>query len=294
MGGTPYQFTDGDLDSALRRRQFEICLQPQFALTTGAITACEAMVRWRHPVLGVLPPGVFLSYVQTRRRMGDLTRAVMEQAMSAAAVWREAGKDWELSFNICASDLLDRDFSMTGRVLADKHRIEPHWVTIEIAEAELIAAGPRAREGLERLREAGFRTALDAKGVAPPQEHSLIASGLFTQFKMGGPPLLRIAAATAMDGGGVAGTRVREAHALDLVCVAVGVESPIISSALLALGFDRGQGAAYQRPMELADLMKAYDAVDPGAELAVLRGRGAPERRRWTSRGFGRARSAAS
>ncbi|HBK90897.1 MAG TPA: hypothetical protein DDZ68_04410, partial [Parvularcula sp.] len=77
-----------DIDNALRNKDFEVLFQPIFDLGNGALARVETFIRWRHPTLGVLPPGAFISFFETQGRMSELTRYVLSEALTAYTSWR--------------------------------------------------------------------------------------------------------------------------------------------------------------------------------------------------------------
>jgi EAL domain-containing protein (putative c-di-GMP-specific phosphodiesterase class I) len=77
MGAQAVRLSNVDIDNALKNKDFEVLFQPIFDLGNGALARVETFVRWRHPTLGVLPPGAFISFFESQGRMSELTRYVL-------------------------------------------------------------------------------------------------------------------------------------------------------------------------------------------------------------------------
>ena len=88
MGAQAVRLSNVDIDNALKNKEFEVLFQPIFDLGNGALARVETFVRWRHPSLGVLPPGAFISFFETQGRMSELSRYVLAGALDAYSEWR--------------------------------------------------------------------------------------------------------------------------------------------------------------------------------------------------------------
>ena len=83
MGAQAVRLSNVDINNALENKDFEVLFQPIFDLGNGALACMETFVRWRHPSLGVLPPGAFISFFESQGRMGELTRYVLDNAIES-------------------------------------------------------------------------------------------------------------------------------------------------------------------------------------------------------------------
>jgi len=264
MSNIEQAFNEDDIERALEERQFELWFQPQYDLRTRGIVACEGMIRWRHPSLGLLPPGLFLDAVRAYERMPELTRCVVTLGGKAMARWREAGHAWRLNLNIAASDLVEPSFALLAEAELDQAGMPPGAVTFEVGEREFSDAGDAALRGADNLRRANFGLALESRGSRLLDE-ALMASGVFTEFKLSGPTLLRMGAVQRASGGGLVGARLREAKAGGLPAIAVGAENEMVLAALGKMGFDRAQGHALAPAAPLRDILARVPAPDADA-----------------------------
>lgn len=256
MSDTFHSVTEQDLDRAFRDDQFELWFQPQYDLANRDISALEGMIRWRHPTLGLLPPGLFLGALREAGRMGDLTRTVVRIGGEAKARWKREGHDWGLNLNISAHDLVEPSFALLAEAELDSVEATPDGVTFEVPEKELAELGKDALRGASHALRAGFGIAIEARG-ARVLDGNLIAGGPFTEFKLTGPTLLRMGAVQVRAGGGMVGDRVRDARDGGLPATAVGAESEDVLVALETLGFQNVQGNALFPASPLRDILNA-------------------------------------
>lgn len=247
-------FTASDIEHALDDRQFELWFQPQYDLQSRTIAACEGMARWRHPVLGLLPPGLFLGAVRHHGLMPEFTRCVVALGGKAQARWNSEGHYWRLNLNIAASDLSEPSFALLAEAELDAVGMVPDKVTFEVPENDFHKGGKVALRGAENLRRANFGLAVEARGAAVMPD-GLIAGGPFTEFKLSGPTLLRMGAVQLRTGGGLVGARLRAAQSGGLPAVAVGAENEMVLKALGEMGFEQAQGHALAPAAPLRDIL---------------------------------------
>ena len=252
-----FRFSPGELEAAFQNDEFQLVFQPIADLNTLAITGAEAFVRWHHPKLGVLPPGLFLDFVESEQRAGDLTQYVLAKGIMAAAKWRLAGRNWSLSINVSPADLMDEEFSAFARELARAHNLPCGAIVIEAPERALGDDAETILATLDDLRAAGFRVALDGGGLVPV-DLSRYQPVPFTSIKAGGQSMLRLAERLGLAGTGAISARLRFARAEGLEAVAVGAESEGTLARLKACGFTAAQGIWIQRPLPFEELM-AWD-----------------------------------
>ncbi|MEQ8950770.1 EAL domain-containing protein, partial [Parvibaculum sp.] len=107
MYSSSFRLTNRDIDLAFEADRLFLVCQPKLCLATGGTLGAEAYIRWNHPDYGLLPPGLFLSFIERRERSGELTRFVARAAAETLVRWRGAGLDWPLSINLGAPDLAD-------------------------------------------------------------------------------------------------------------------------------------------------------------------------------------------
>ena len=256
----------GELRQALDRRELVVYYQPQFDLAEGRLRGAEALVRWRHPSLGLLEPEQFLAAIEHAGLTRRLTRYVLEESLCQLRAWRRAGIDIGLAVNVSERDLADPGFpdELVG-VLAE-HAIEPSALELEVTEDILILDSVRSGRRLERIVATGVRIAIDDFGIG----YSSLG-----QLKTVPAQTLKIdrsfVAGMATDSRDAAIVRsmIALAHDLGLEVVAEGVETAEHAARLRAAGCDVGQGYHLGLPVPSQDV--AVEAARLLAPVVPLR-----------------------
>lgn len=154
-----------ELGTAIRENQLILHYQPRISLANNSCFGCEALVRWQHPQLGLVPPGEFIPVAE----MSDLIQAlglwVLETALKQIKVWQSKGLNLVVSINLSTRNLMDYTFpSHIERMLA-QYQVPPHLLEIEITESTLIGDPERALHVINRIHNIGVRFAIDDFGT---------------------------------------------------------------------------------------------------------------------------------
>jgi diguanylate cyclase (GGDEF)-like protein len=250
------------LPAALERGEFTVEYQPMLRLSNRAVRGVEALVRWRHPVRGVLGPDHFVELAEETGLIVPLGRWVLEQACRQARRWDGCGPTAPfVSVNLAVHQTRDPGLvEDVARVLAETG-LPPARLQLEITESALVGPGDGPLATLQALRDLGVRIAIDDFGTGwanyahlrtlPVCDIKLAATFLHGLRSPDAPnPVDRQ----------VVGGLVALAHALDLTVTAEGVETAIQALRLHELGCDVGQGYHLGRPCppdQLVDLLAA-------------------------------------
>ena len=160
------QSVENGLRLALERKAFVLHYQPKFDLQTGAITAVEALVRWRHPVRGVLLPSEFISVAEESGLIVPLGKWVLQEACRQAKAWQEAGlKGIRMAVNVSAVELRAKDFVQGVRAILHETGCDPSCIELELTETFLLQDSNSTAMVLETLKSLGVRFALDDFGT---------------------------------------------------------------------------------------------------------------------------------
>jgi EAL domain-containing protein (putative c-di-GMP-specific phosphodiesterase class I) len=240
MGAQAVRLSNVDIDNALKNKDFEVLFQPVFDLGNGALARVETFVRWRHPKLGMLPPGAFISFFESQGRMSELTRYVLASALKSYMDWRGP---WPpgLSVNLALSDLSDDAFTSHFTKLLRDHDFPADLVTLECPMPPVDMPLETAQAHFQRLGETGARLAIEVRGRANELLRSLDPFP-FDEIKTGGSAILRFARTVRGPGLSAIADLLDVANNANAAITAVGVEDQASLAALRGLGFTAAQG----------------------------------------------------
>jgi diguanylate cyclase (GGDEF)-like protein len=234
------------LRQALANNELWVEFQPKILLGTGEAAGFEALVRWRHPELGLVSPAEFVPLAEASGLISALTSTVLRLSLDACRRWHDLGRPLGVAVNISARSLDDP--VLVGQVAAmlTASGVEPRWLTLEITESSVMENAARSIDVLLQLRSLGVRLSIDDFGTGYSSLHQLR-----------GLPVHEVkidkAFVDAVDGDGADRAVVRAvvelAESLGLTTVAEGVEHAAQAYALDALGVGQVQGYFYGRPM---------------------------------------------
>ncbi len=259
MSDRMFRLAPSDIDQAYQRNEFRVVFQPKVDLATQQVTGAETFVRWQHPTYGLLPPGLFLEFVEAQGRMNELTGFVFHESLKAAKRWRTMGREWAVSINVGQRDLLSQDFVEGLAALIAEYGLKPEHVIIEVPERALAQDAAALAPILRAVRETGVQVALDGGGIVPVDLNQFSPMP-FTAIKVGGTATIRLAQRLGLKGAGAIAARLRFARQYGLEAVAVGAEDEAMMRGLDYVGFTAVQGIWVQKPMPLEDLL-AWDGT---------------------------------
>nr|WP_244962657.1 EAL domain-containing protein [Cryobacterium roopkundense] len=251
--------TDGDermrtlaeLREGLENDQFVVHYQPKIDLDTNDVRGVEALVRWNHPLRGLVYPDDFIPLVEQAGLMKTLTGIVLEKALDQTKVWHAQGRPLTVAVNISASSLIDLELPDRILGLLTDRGLSPSVLMLEITEDFLMADRDRARAILVRLRAMGTRIAVDDFGSGY-SSLSYLRDLPIDELKLDKSFIMSMsgnARATAL----VAST-IDLAHSLGLRMVAEGVESGGDYAYLASRGCDVAQGLYVSGPVAAEEL----------------------------------------
>ncbi|GIJ06822.1 putative bifunctional diguanylate cyclase/phosphodiesterase [Micromonospora andamanensis] len=249
-----------DLRRAVDEEQLHLEFQPIVDLATGAVRSAEALVRWRHPRLGVLSPARFLPLAEETGLILPIDRWVIHEACRAAATWQDRVPSATVAVNIAASHLRRPDLIATVTEATAGAGLAPRALTLELTESALIEGSDAVLDRLGQLRELGIRIAIDDFGTGY-SSLSYLHRIPATELKIDRSFVARI----PEDARAYATVEMvtRLAGAFDLGVVAEGVETERQHDAVAAIGCVQGQGYRYGRPTALAELRAVLAKADP-------------------------------
>lgn len=243
--------------------------QPKVSIADRSVTGVEALVRWQHPRLGLLPPAEFVPLAEREGLIRLLTLEVLDQALAQQREWRRTGVDISVAVNLSPANLLDTRLPDDLAALLTKHETPPQQLELEITESTLMRDPERALDILARISELGVGFALDDFGTgysSLAQLRHLPVSALKIDRSF-----ITHMTESAEDASIVRST-IQLGRSLNLQVVAEGVESAEHLSALEEFGCHTVQGFYLSRPIPaeaVTDWMRAYRPADPAAGLGA-------------------------
>jgi diguanylate cyclase (GGDEF)-like protein len=241
----------GELRDALVNDELVLHYQPKVSVGGGGLTGVEALVRWQHPVRGLLAPDAFVPLAERTGAVADLTRWVIDRALAQCAAWRAQGFDLPVAVNLAAANIVDVTLPAAVGDLLERHRVPANRLECEISEHTVMADPVRASDVLGGLRDLGVRLSLDDFGTG----HSSLA--YLKRLPLDEVKIDRsfVAAMTDDENDAViVRSTIDLARNLGLEVVAEGVETAEVMQALADLRCDTAQGYYISRPLPAAEL----------------------------------------
>jgi diguanylate cyclase (GGDEF)-like protein/PAS domain S-box-containing protein len=242
-----------DLRSALQRNEFVLYYQPILILESGAISGCEALLRWRHPVRGMILPTEFVSVAEETGLINSIGEWVLRQACADAASWPSPMR---VSVNVSPSQFRNGALPLVVVTALAECGLPAQRLELEITESLLMQNNEASLLMLHQLRELGIRIALDDFGTGY-SSLSYLRSFPFDRIKID-----RSFVAGLLHGGeavAIVHAILSLASSLKMRTTAEGVETATQQALLQAAGCDEMQGYLFSRPLpaeELAELVR--------------------------------------
>jgi diguanylate cyclase (GGDEF)-like protein len=249
----------GDLRRALEvTDELFLHFQPKYTLEGERIEGAEALLRWKHPSRGLIPPGDFIPVAEGTGLILRLTERVLGISLAQQRAWLDAGHAVPVAVNLSTRCLLDAGLpDLVQRLLAE-HRVPARLLRLEVTESAVMGDAARCMEVLQRLHDLGVRLSIDDFGTGYSSMAYLRRLPV-DELKIDRSFVLGMC--TSQQDAVLVRTAIDLGHNLGLTVVAEGVEGEEHVDALRALGCDIAQGFHYARPMPAAQLSEVLDEV---------------------------------
>ncbi len=241
-----------DLRLALEKKELELYYQPKVDAHSGKVTAAEALLRWKHPVKGMIGPATFIPVAERFGLIGALGNWVIEDACRQSRAWRDKGLRMRVAINLSAFQMRQDDLVERITTALARHRIDPSLLTCEITESVAMEDTRATQVTFQRLGEAGVHLSIDDFGTGYsslgylrklPAEELKIDRSFVMDIE------------TSADARAVVDAVIHLAHALGLKVVAEGVETERQRDVLIQMGCDELQGYLFAKPMSARALL---------------------------------------
>lgn len=237
-----------ELRRALERKELYLEYQPKADLLTGEVSGCEALCRWRHPELGMIPPGEFIPVAEESGLILTIGRWVLESACAQLREWQNAGLTCRrVAVNVSALQFLRDDLVADVSVLLSRYRLDAGMLMLEITESTLMRDPERAVSTMHRLKAVGIRLAIDDFGTGYSSLSTLKRFPI-DYLKIDRAFISELT--THASDAAIAVSIIALAHSLNLRVIAEGVESEGQMLYLRGRGCDEMQGYHFSRPIE--------------------------------------------
>jgi diguanylate cyclase (GGDEF)-like protein/PAS domain S-box-containing protein len=252
------QSIEAGLHAALERHEFELLYQPKLNLKTGVVVGVEALIRWRHPVRGLLEPAHFVPIAEDCGLIRPIGRWVVHEACRQAKMWQDAGlRPIPVSVNISAVEFRSKGFLKNILDILKDTRLDPRYLEIELTESVLMTHIEATSAVLHALKDLGVQVAIDDFGTGWSSlsylRHfpidALKVDKSFVQEITSGSPVAPIVTAVINMG-----------KSLNQRVIAEGVETRDQLAFLQAEHCDEGQGYFFSRPLAAREFALGLDS----------------------------------
>jgi len=235
------------LREAIESDELVLYYQPQVCLRTGAVTGVEALVRWQHPDVGLIPPADFLPQAESGGLMRQLTANVLDQAVRQCAQWHAHGINVTVAVNLSVTNLLDLEFPEHVALLLETAGLEGAALELELTEDLFMADPVRARKVIVPLLEAGVRMVVDDYGTGYSSLGYLRDLQEIRGLKLDRSFVTHLDVQSRTQA--IVESTIILAKSLGLKLTAEGVETEPVRDLLAALGCEHAQGFLFSRPV---------------------------------------------
>jgi EAL domain-containing protein (putative c-di-GMP-specific phosphodiesterase class I) len=242
-----------DIKRAIKHKQLSLAFQPiVHSDSSRELHSVEALVRWTDPRRGPISPGVFIPAVEGTPAIWDLSAHIFEMAFRQCREWCDQDRDIRIALNVSGAVLLDRRLIPEIRRLANKYRLPPKTIELEITEGALVQDPREATQVLRQIAAMGLSViAIDDFGTGYSSLARLHELPLDT-LKVDQSFVMRM----AKEGDdAIVSSVVQLAHALHMDVIAEGVEDQATAEHLCELGAEYLQGYYVSKPLAPADLI---------------------------------------
>jgi EAL domain-containing protein (putative c-di-GMP-specific phosphodiesterase class I)/GGDEF domain-containing protein len=230
--------------------ELDLHYQPRVDLDTGRCVAVEALARWQHPTLGLIPPGQFIGLAERAGLMHSLTQWVLDRGLAQLAKWRGQGHQIHLSINVSNTDL-GTDLVERLRQAAERHGVDPTLLELEFTESTLMEHSATTRRYLSAIRGLGAGIAIDDFGtgysnLAALRQMPATSLKIDQSFVRG--------MTTSRHDEAIVRSVADLARSMDFRVVVEGVETERIYDSVLGMACDEAQGFHVSPPLPAAEV----------------------------------------
>jgi diguanylate cyclase (GGDEF)-like protein/PAS domain S-box-containing protein len=277
VGGNTLQFYNSNMDKdasmklkleshlhrAIEREEFVVFYQPKIDAKTGMINSFEALIRWDHPEIGMISPGLFIPIAEEDGLISPIGKWVLKKSIEQVRAWRQMGyANMSVAFNLAARQFQQDDIFEEITTIVRENNGEPSWLEIEVTEGGLMTDMDRAARIIKQFRDLGFSIAIDDFGTGYSSLNYIKKFDL-TTLKIDRSFVKDLR--TSGQDRYIVTAIVNLARTMDLKVVAEGVETQEQLEFMRKVGCDEIQGFFYSPPVpadKATSLLSEYNNVE--------------------------------
>jgi diguanylate cyclase (GGDEF)-like protein/PAS domain S-box-containing protein len=251
-----------ELVLAADRNEFELFYQPQLHLADNSLIGAEALIRWRHPVRGLVSPAEFMPVVNASPISDRIAQWVLETACSQAAAWERAGRKLRIGVNLSPSQLQSGDLVDSVAHTLARTGLTPTSLELEVTEDILLHDEQAVLDTFLKIQEFGVRIVFDDFGTG------YASLSYLKKFPLDGLKIDRsfvLSLLTSPDDTAIVSSTVGLSKQLGLSVIAEGIEDRATADLLAKMGCEEGQGYFFGRPMPARDFEAKFLAEHSSA-----------------------------
>lgn len=246
----------GELRRGIAAGEVAVAYQPKLDLRSGRIAHAEALVRWRHPVDGLIPPDRFIPLAESTGVIAEVTDFVMRTVVADCARWNALGVEMCVAVNVSAADIADAEFVDRVKSILAEHGVQPCSLSLEVTESAIIRSTSAAISVLTELREFGIKLSVDDYGTG---QSTLSYLKQLPVHELKIDKCFVTSVCNSSNDEIMVRSTIQLAHELGLQVVAEGVEDHTTVGLLQSLGCDFAQGYFTGEPMSFEKLSRMLE-----------------------------------
>lgn len=236
-----------DIPMALENGDFFVVYQPKVDIRQQTCTSAEALIRWQHPQLGLIPPDQFIALAEHSGNIGLISRWMLKQVIAQAAKWWQGPNPMQLAVNLSVSDLLDTALADAITTLLQQHQLPAAALELEVTESAVMEDTDTVISQLQRLRDLGITLSIDDFGTGQsslaylkrlPVHEVKIDRAFVKDIEHNANDALIVSATTQL------------AKSLGFSVTAEGLENAAGLTHLIQCGCDKVQGYYFSKPLK--------------------------------------------
>jgi len=253
---------ENNLRLALAKEQLFLMYQPQMDMATGKIVGLEALLRWQHPILGLVPPDKFIRIAENSGLIVRIGEWVLRTACSQARKWQDEGLNVSVAVNVSAVQFRQEDFCELIRRVLQETGLAPEYLELELTESLLLSSADVTLSVLHKLKAMGLKLAIDDFGTGY-SSFSYLRQFDVSKIKIDKSFIRDVA--TNPNDAAITAAIISMAKSLHLKVIAEGVEDEAQVSFLRIHHCDEIQGYYFSKPLaveKVSDKLRG-DTLEP-------------------------------